>query len=82
MKEDSQMTKTFLIIIYILTMQVGVVLGLLSVTSLVGILSGLSVAVGGALNFIQENEKLEHSKPKLLLQNVAPRDPHARPQQR
>jgi hypothetical protein len=57
-KEDSQMTKTLLIIIYILIMQVGVVLGLLSVTSLVGILSGLSVAVGGALNFIQENENL------------------------
>jgi len=37
-------------------MQVGVVLGVLSVTSLVGILSGLSVAVGGALNFIQEEE--------------------------
>jgi hypothetical protein len=57
-KEDSQMIKTLLIIIYILIMQVGVVLGLLSVTSLVGILSGLSVAVGGALNFIQENENL------------------------
>jgi len=39
-------------------MQVGVVLGVLSVTSLVGILSGLSVAVGGALNFIQEEESM------------------------
>ena len=33
-------------------MQVGVVLGVLSVTS------GLSVAVGGALNFIQEEESM------------------------
>jgi uncharacterized membrane protein len=61
-------------------MQVGVVLGVLSVTSFVGIISGLVAT--GALIFIQENEKTENNKPKILLQNVAPRDPHARPQQR
>jgi hypothetical protein len=57
-----------------------VVLGVLSVTSFVGIISGLVAT--GALIFIQENEKTENNKPKILLQNVAPRDPHARPQQR